>query len=50
MERGAEEILNDQARQKFGDSRAEELKPEIQTLVADLQAIDGHPITVEDAL
>lgn len=50
MERGIEEILNDQARQIFGESRTQELKADLQTLAADLQAIHEYSITIEDEL
>jgi hypothetical protein len=44
------DVLIQQALQKFGDKRTEELKPDIEKLAADLQAIHEHPLTIEDEL
>ena len=44
------EILIQQATQKFGDPRTEELKPEIEKLAADLKAIEEFPLHIQDEL
>ena len=48
MQRAIEQDLLEEAGQKFGGARTEELKPDIEKLVADLEDIRGYPLTIED--
>ena len=50
MQRGIEQDLLEEAKQMFGDSRAQELKPDLEKLVADLNDIRRYPLTIEDEL
>lgn len=42
------ESLIQHAKQKFGDERAEELKPAIEQAAADIEAIQNYPIDIHD--
>ena len=42
--------LYKQAEEKFGKDRAEELRPEIEQLVADLQKLRSFTLEIEDEL
>ena len=50
MQRAIEQDLLEEAGQKFGGVRTEELKPDIEKVVADLKDIRGYPLTIEDEL
>ena len=50
MQRAIDQDLLEEAKQKFGGVRTDELKPDIEKLVADLNDIRGYPLTIEDEL
>jgi len=48
MTEDLKQSLIDKAGEKFGNTRAEELKPDLEKLTADLEAIRGYPLTIEN--
>ena len=50
MQCGIEDILREKAKQKFGEARAEELKPDLDKLAAEIDAIRTYPMSIEDEL
>ena len=44
------EELIQQAQQKFGERRAEELQADIQKLAADLKAVSEYPMDIENEI
>ena len=44
------EELIQQAQQKFGEHRAEQLQADIEKLAADLKAVSEYPINIENEI